>query len=379
MKNLKDMNKKILILYTSVGLGHKFIAENIGYHLKQAGYQVLLHDILEVQAGTVVRFGTWIHSFINRRIPSFWRWIYFSNLLNTVMSPLRVPLAKMNSEKLFLIVKQFSPDCILSTQTTASAAVASLIEQKKYLGKFVIAFSDYHLHKFWLYDQADLYLVNTDDQRQEMVSLGVPDNKIIVCGITLKPKPEVNSKELRKEIGIAADQKIIVFGSGSLGIGFDYKLLKNFLKQITNKDSNIAVVVLCGKNESLKAKLLSEHIPNVIPLGFFLNPSRLYQSAELLITKPGGLTIAEALQANVKILITHTLPGQEEPNYKYLLSKDLVFQKPEPLTAQNLTNTVMAILSSEQTSNLLESQKITNLGTEGKTLINAINNLFHNV
>jgi processive 1,2-diacylglycerol beta-glucosyltransferase len=295
------------------------------------------------------------------------------------MSPLRVPLAKMNSEKLFLIVKQFSPDCILSTQTTASAAVASLIEQKKYLGKFVIAFSDYHLHKFWLYDQADLYLVNTDDQRQEMVSLGVPENKIIVCGITLKPKPEVNSKELRKEIGIAVDQKIIVFGSGSLGIGFDYKLLKNFLKQITNKDSNIAVVVLCGKNESLKAKLLSEHIPNVIPLGFFLNPSRLYQSAELLITKPGGLTIAEALQANVKILITHTLPGQEEPNYKYLLSRNLVFQKPEPLTAQNLTDTVMAILSSEQTSNLLESQKITNLGTEGKTLINAINNLFHNV
>ncbi|HAG27304.1 TPA: hypothetical protein DCG61_00760 [Patescibacteria group bacterium] len=373
------MNKKILILYTSVGLGHKFIAENIGYHLKQAGYDVLLHDILEVQDGAMVKFGTWAHSFINRRIPSFWRWMYFSNLLNKVMSPLRVPLARTNSENLFVIVKQFSPDCILSTQTTASAATASLIRQKKFSGKFIVAFSDYHLHKFWLYDEANLYLANTDEQKQEMVSLGVPDKKIIVCGITLQPKLEVNSDELRNELGISPDKKIIVFGSGSLGIGFDYQLLKNFLNQITNTDSNIVVVVLCGKNESLKEKLQSENLSNVIPLGFFRNPSRLYQISELLVTKPGGLTIAEALQSRVKILITHTLPGQEEPNYEYLLSRNLIYKKPEPLTAKNLTDTAMTILSSGQTSNEVELQKITNLGSEGKTLINSINNLFHNV
>ncbi|HMR55127.1 MAG TPA: glycosyltransferase [Candidatus Doudnabacteria bacterium] len=373
------MSKKILILYTSVGLGHKFIAENIGYYLKQAGHDVMLHDILEIQDGTMVKFGTWIHSFINRRIPSFWRWMYFSNLLNTVMSPLRLPLARTNSENLFSIVKQFSPDCILSTQTTASAATASLIRQKKFNGKFIIAFSDYHLHKFWLYDEADLYLANTEQQKQEMISLGVSDNKIIVCGITLQPKSKVNSDQLREEIGIASDKKIVVFGSGSLGIGFDYNLLKNFLAEITNKDSNIVVVVLCGKNESLKAALQDENLSNVLPLGFFQNPSRLYQVAELLVTKPGGLTIAEALQSGVKILITHTLPGQEEPNYEYLVSRNLVFSKPNPLSAKNLSDTVMTILSSEQTSNPEESQKITNFGDEGKTLIGSVNNLFHNV
>jgi hypothetical protein len=102
----------------------------------------------------------WHHSFINRRLPFVWRWLYFSNLVNFISLPLRVPLAKGNSQNLERIVNEFQPDCILSTQTTASAATASLIEQKKFTGKFIIAFSDFHLHKFWLYPQADFYLAN---------------------------------------------------------------------------------------------------------------------------------------------------------------------------------------------------------------------------
>ncbi len=372
------MNKKILVLYTSVGMGHKFIAENIGFHLKQAGHSILLHDILKVQEGKLSGVGIWLHSFVNRKLPFLWRWLYFSNLVNFVGMPLRVPLAKTNSENLCSIVQEFQPDVILSTQTTGSAATAALLQQKKFFGKFIIGFSDYHLHKFWLYDEADLYLANIEEQKQEMIKLGIPSEKIFVCGITLKPLAEISEQNLRQKLNLPLQNKVMIFGSGSLGIGFDFDLLQEFLMKC-EQEPGLSTLVMCGKNTDLFTKLQKLQFKNIIPLGFYDNPSELYQMAHLLVTKPGGLTVAEALQAGCPILVTHTLPGQEEPNYDYLLKRELIYPKPDPLTAENLYHTAMSKLSTDKRSPTLESDKITQSGQEGKILISAVENLFHNV
>ncbi len=375
--------KKILILYTSVGMGHKYIADNIAYHLQQEGYEILLHDILQVQQGIMVDFGVWLHSFINRRLPFIWRWLYFSNIVNMIGLPLRVPLAKGNSEKLFEVVKTFSPDAILATQTTGSAATAALIEQKKFNGKFIIAFSDYHLHKFWLYDQADIYLANIEEQKQEMIKLGIPENKIVVCGITLRPKVLANQDQIRDTLHVSKDNQLVIFASGSLGIGFDFDLLADYLHRLTVASSQTFVVVMCGKNEVFKTQVDKLGLPRVKALGFYQNPSELFQVADVLVTKPGGLTIAEALQAGIKIQITYTLPGQEEPNYEYLIEKGLVNPMPKPLTAQTLCEATVKILKSqtesrEADSETINSYQITQLGNEGKVLKQAINHLFLN-
>ena len=371
------MKKKILILFTSVGLGHKFIAENIAYHLEQSGYEVLLHDILQVQEGLMVDFGVWLHGFINRRLPFIWRWLYFSKVVNSIAIPLRIPLAKSNSENLEKIVLDFNPDCIISTQTTASAAVASLIWQNKFSGKFVIAFSDYHLHEFWLYDEADMYLVNIDEQKDQMIKLGIHEEKIFVCGITLKPVSEIDEAQLRNKLDIPSANKVVIFGSGSLGIGFSFSLLSSYLKKLTNDNPNVSAIVLCGKNESLQKQLDELKLVNVTSLGFYKNPLELYAMADVLVTKPGGLTIAEALQAGIKIQITHTLPGQEEPNYEYLLNKKLVNKIPKPLNAQTLTDATIRLLNSPSVGETPESAKLTQSGQEGRTLRESINSLFH--
>lgn len=371
------MQKKILILYTSVGLGHKFIAQNIAYHLQQDGHEVLLHDILKVQEGLLVDVGTWIHSFINRKLPFVWRWLYFSNFVNLVGLPLRVPLAKSNSDNLYEIVKEFQPDLIISTQTTASAATASLIRQKKYSGKFIIAFSDYHFHKFWHYAEADFYFVNIEEQKQELIKLGVAEDEIEVCGITLKPLKPIDVTLLRSKLNIPQDNKVIVFGSGSLGIGFSLELLKNYLIGLSTINPKLTTLVMCGKNDQLFKNLQTLNLANVIPLGFYDNPSELYQMAEVLVTKPGGLTIAEAIQAKVKILITHTLPGQEEPNYSFLLHHGLVEPIPKVLDPKHLVSSTLEVLAKEPKSETPFASHLIQKGVEGKLIKSSINKVFH--
>src|SRR6185295_15378148 len=129
-------SKKILILYTSVGLGHKMIAENIGYQLEQNGFNVRTADILKVQEGKLVNFGTRLHQFINRKLPWLWKFIY--NYGHIPFRRLRVPLASRNYHQTKQVIDQFEPDMVIATQTTSSAVISYLKQAKLYNGLFAI-------------------------------------------------------------------------------------------------------------------------------------------------------------------------------------------------------------------------------------------------
>ena len=314
------MNKKILIFYTSVGLGHKYIAENIGWQLEQAGLQVRLEDVSKVQDGRFARILIGTHWFINQYLPFVWSWLYKSRLVNFLISPLRLPLAGRNSGRVKKLILEYEPDAVITTQTTASAAVAYLKKQRIYTRPFGIAFSDFHLHRFWLYSQADFYLANILEQKTEMLRLGIPAEKIYVCGMALRPQAEANTAALREKLGIAAGEKAVLVGSGSLGTGLDEDLIQKI-----SSLQKVRVLVVCGKNEGYKERLMHKLTQaNVKIFGFYSPMSELYAIADIYVGKPGGLTTAEALSWGLPLLVTHWLPGQEELNIEYLRNRQLI-------------------------------------------------------
>jgi processive 1,2-diacylglycerol beta-glucosyltransferase len=371
--------QKILILYTSVGLGHKYIAMNIAYHLEQAGFVVQTADVLQVQSGTMVDVGEWFHSLINRRFPFVWRWLYFSNSFSRFTMPFRVPLAGRNCENVKQIVDQFQPDTVISTQTSASAPMAYMKQHGLYNGKLVIAFSDYHFHPYWFYKQADFYLVNIVEQQKELEQLGVPSKNISVCGITLKPAVTVDAEAVKQKLGLT-DKAVVLMSSGSLGIGFPEELLIEYAKELLVQHPQTQLVVVCGKNEEMQARLekfVIEHQLNMTVLGFYEPMEELYAITDVFLTKPGGLTVAEALHDNVPMVATHFLPGQEELNYKYLINKGFMRPIPQPLTPENLVKATSNIMQQKIRVETPNSEEITQKNKEGMELIKSIKNLFH--
>jgi len=312
--------KKILIFYTSVGLGHKYIAQNIGFQLEQAGFEVRLEDVSKVQAGkfSIVVIG--VHQFINHKLPFVWSWLYKSRIANTIISPLRLPLAARNSDRVQKLIMEYKPDVVITTQTTASAAVAYLKKKNIYTKPFGIAFSDFHLHPFWLYDQADFYLANIEEQKNQMVQLGVAQGKIFICGMTLKPHAQVDAQAVRQKLGIEPGRKLVLVGSGSLGTGFDESLIQKL-----SGLENACVIVVCGKNEAYQKQLQWKFKQaNIKILGFYSPMDELYAVADIYVGKPGGLTTSEVLSWGLPLLVTHWLPGQEELNIGYLKDHGLV-------------------------------------------------------
>lgn len=319
------MNKKILIFHTSVGLGHKSIAENIGFFLSQAGYEVKISDIEKVQAGRLVNISRVVYYWMSVRLPFIWSFLYTSKWFTNFTLRFRTKVAGKNYLNAKMVIDAFEPDAVITTQTAASGIVAFLKQQGMYRGKFGISFSDYHLHRYWLYDEADFYLANIEEQKEEMVKLGIPADKIAVCGILMPPQKQVDTQTVKNKLGISPEEKVVLVGGGSLGVGLDQDVIKDLSKQ-----PNTKIIAVCGKNEKLFLQL-NGGSNNVIVLGYYSPMDELYAIADIFVSKPGGLSTAEALRWRLPVMVMQMLPGQEELNYEYLQDKGLIM--PEPIIA----------------------------------------------
>lgn len=370
--------KRILILYTSIGWGHKSIAENLAFHFRADGWEVGTFDVLATNSGALVKLSEKLHGIINRHFPYIWEWLYQSKLVTSLMLRLRSSLARKNSNLVEAKVKEFKPAIILTTQTTASAAAAYLKQSGKFHGKLVVAFSDYHLHRLWLYDEADSYLVVTEEQKSEMVKLGVPPKKIHICGITLKPKLEVDAAAVRNELNLR-DEKIVLVLSGSIGIGFPERELREFIEKMENDSPGIRLVIVCGKNRSLRQKLVELQASNVTILGLRDGLEELYAVSDCVVTKPGGMSLAEMWSRDIVPIISHWLPGQETLNIHYLKKHQLAILAQQPLRGKKLAMDVKRFLDNERPKLPELAKTIVQSGREGKTVISAINSLFHGV
>ena len=315
--------KKVLILYTSIGLGHKSIAENIGFYLAEAGYEVQLHDAHKVQGGLLASWGAKVYHLLIRKLPFVWDWLHSTEWFITLTLPYRTKVAGKNYKNILEVINKFQPDAVMSVHNTASAIVSYLKQEGLYKGSFGIAFSDYYFHRFWLFDNCDFYLANIEEQKAQMIKLGVKPERIFVCGITLQPKMNVNIDAVKAKLGISQGNKVILFSSGSQAIGLDDSLLA----ELANL-KNTNVLVVCGKYgelaQTLKMKFKGS---NILPFGYYHPMDELYAVSDIYISKPGGLSVAEALLWQLPVLIFYILPGGEPFNYKYLVQNNLVLSK----------------------------------------------------
>ncbi len=361
--------KKILILYTGFSWGHKTIAENIATVLIKEGFDVKLADVLEVEKGRLVSFGKNVMKIFYRYIPWIWGFLYKSKIVIKFTLPFRTRIGGRKSEKVLGIIEEFKPNLVISTQVNASAVVAALKQKKLYNGKFGIAFSDYHFHPFWVFNESDFYLVNIPEQKQEMVKLGLEPEKIAVCGFTLKTKGSFNIFRIKEKFNINLQDKVILIGNGSRGVGFDKGIIKDLLGL-----KNIHIILFSGKNKKLKEKM-KRYLKNkkLTVLGFCSSMEELYAITDIFVTKPGGMSVAESLSWGLPMVIINNLPGQEELNYKYLEKHNLAMVKP-----RDLESVIREELSGGNfKKQLKENSKVAELVQYGEPVRTAVGKLLH--
>ncbi len=320
--------KKILFLYQAVGQGHKMIAYNIAAALEKDGYDITLKNILEVQKGFLADKGTSLYLKILDRIPSLWKFFYVNPVFLFVAWPFRMVAAVFNNKKVKALLQEDDYDVVICTQITASTIMSYLKYTGYFKKKLVTTFSDFHLHRFWVYKNVDLFLANIVEQKEEMVSMGYDPERIAICGITLQPPLEISKEEARTKLGVTDEKVSLVFG-GSFGYGFGEDTIN------AARESSDTVLVICGTNKVLfnaLSKIYAED-SRVKLFGFINNVQEFYAASDLSVSKPGGLSTAESLQRKLPIIVSSYMPGHEELNFHYLLDRKLILDGTKNLAA----------------------------------------------
>jgi len=173
-------------------------------------------------------------------------------------------------------------------------------------------------HALWYDRRADLILVPTETARQRALKYNMPEEKVRVAGLPVADKycqPKGRKSTLRKKLGWPVDKPIVLMVGGGDGMG----PLGKTAAEIDASGLNVGLVIVCGRNQRLKTSLESLKWQNpTLIYGFTRDMPDFMRAADFIVTKAGPGTIAEALNAELPIILYSKLPGQEDGNVTFV-------------------------------------------------------------
>ncbi len=309
---------KIIITCASAGAGHFKAAEAIYNYIKEhcPGIEVSLLDILG-KANNFFKFSyTLGYSLLIRRMHTLWRlafWLTDFKPIRPLVRPIAKFCGRINTGKFAEFLVKEKADVVISTHFLTSEVTANLKRLKKIKSRLVTVITDFGVHPFWISYPTDLYIVASEFTKECLLLEGIAENNIKVSGIPVASKflKSYNKEELRKKFAIDKDRFTVLIMTGSFGLG----PLED-IARVLCKDAQVLIV--CAANKKLYKRLKAQDLPAVKVFGFVDNAEELMAVSDVIITKPGGLTISEVLCMELAPIFISSIPGQEAVNAKVL-------------------------------------------------------------
>jgi len=178
--------------------------------------------------------------------------------------------------------------------------------------------TDFEAHALWMEPCVDLYCVAAEETRARLLARGAVARDIVATGIPISAKFSSNPdpKTVRQSLGLRDDLPVILVLSGGFGMG----PVAEILTELDKVQRSFQTLVVTGRNEELRRELSGvdrKHPTHV--LGYASNMHELMTIADLIVSKPGGLTSSEALALGKPLFILNPIPGQEAANSDFLL------------------------------------------------------------
>ncbi len=185
-------------------------------------------------------------------------------------------------------------------------------------------------HALWFDNRADLILVPTETARKRAIKYNMPAEKVKVVGLPVADKyckPKGRKSTQRKKLGWPVGKPIVLMVGGGDGMG----PLAKTAYEIDASGLDLSLVIVCGRNKKLKATLEKHNWENpVFIYGFTHEMPDFMRASDYIVTKAGPGTVAEALNAELPIILYSKLPGQENGNVTFVQEEGAGVWAPKP-------------------------------------------------
>lgn len=308
---------KVLILSCNTGEGHNSAGKALMQQFQQQQIPCTMKDALEFSSKRTSNLVVNVHAKGVRYLP----WIY--NIGNTMAHKLSRPHGssicyqsnKTYAKSLHRHIVQQGYNVVISTHVFAAEALTSI--RRKQRPNLLTAFvaTDYCCAPFVCETDADLYFTPHSYLEEDFAARGVPRRKLRSCGIPVAEQfaGGLDKMQARDELGLSHDEQIVLIMGGSMGLGNMDEMIEQLLLRLPYRSR---LVVMGGNNEKMKKQLRENWslTGRVEVLDFTGQVSTYMDAADILLSKPGGLSSTEAAVKGIPIIHTAAMPGWEELN-----------------------------------------------------------------
>lgn len=319
-----DCMKKVVIFTASTGGGHNIAANSIREHYSNEGYEAQTMDAFKETSRFLDRIIAKGYERIVHISPKTYGRMYRAANNETLSHYIMWVITEVMEDDIEKILNEKNPDLIVVTHPLVTNVLATLKSEGLFHKPIISIVTDYRIHRAYIHDQVDAYVVGSEYTKQTMIERGVEPHRIHSFGIPVRKsfldRPAIREKNYEVDL-------TILLMAGSMGSS---QIEKAFQSLLTSWHK-LRIIAVCGNNEKIRLKMermaqeCCEH-QSVEVLGFADNIPALMDQADVIITKPGGLTTTEAILKNIPMIIPYYIPGQEEENADFFVETGMAIK-----------------------------------------------------
>lgn len=237
---------------------------------------------------------------------------------------LQKTLSGLLSSKLMKFINSYEPDAIICTHIFAAQVLSYMVRKGKVSCLTMGIITDFTVHPFWEETNLDYYVTASRMLNLQLEKKGISKKKALPVGIPIHPKfaKSIPQKEARDMLGIEDTSTVLVI-MGSMGYGH---IMKQLI-QLDDMAGDFQILCVCGSNKRLHTLVSGRTWKKKMHVyGFVDNVDIMMDAANVIVTKPGGLTTSEFLAKGLPAIVLDPIPGQEDRNVEFLLNNGLAIK-----------------------------------------------------
>lgn len=313
--------KNILVVTASMGSGHNKAANAVAEAIKRK-YPVNKINVIDFMSTETAYFNSLVKDIYLKMLdhtPSVYEFFYKFTSDSTKGSTIQSVFAHAMKKDMRELIKKYEADMVICTHPFPCAATSYLKQTGEINIPLITVMTDFCVHQFWLYKNIDIYFTANDLLKKEMVNQGLLEERIFVTGIPVgyNFRVDYNRDDLLAKFKLEKDKPVALIMGGGLGLGG----VKNALCQLERLKKDIQILVITGANVALWSEMneYAQHSKHKIFVwGYSHNIQEFMSVATFLISKPGALTISEALTRELPMILHDPIPGPEVDNAKFV-------------------------------------------------------------
>lgn len=327
----RKKNMKVLILSCSTGEGHNSAAYAVSEALERKGAECVLCDPVGFQSERAKNIVSAAYNNLIKKVPAAFGVIYKAGDWYSG-TELPSPIYHANShyaDKLYEYIMEEGFDAVVSTHLYGMEAMTAIYDRTALNIPCYGVLTDYTCIPFFGETRITKYFIPHKDLKAEMMEKGIPEERILATGIPVREqfRETLSRQQARNYLALPQDQKVILIMTGGIGGGNAAALCRELRRRA---DGDTLVFVLCGRNSELKERIGEEFggTPQIQAVTFTKKVSLYMKAADVLLSKPGGISSSEAAAMGVPLVHTMAIPGCETKNAEFFEARGLSVNAP---------------------------------------------------